>query len=193
MQYLPLIHIAIIALSNILVQYPFVILDFHTTWGAFTFPMIFILTDMTVRMLGPVHARSVVLKAMIPGLIISYVVTTLFANQGLWNLLAFRVAIASFTGYLLGQLLDIVVFQKLRAKSKWWLAPTASSLLGNIIDTYAFFFLAFYKCSDAVLSAYWPEIAFVDFCFKFIISILCFVPMYGVALKYLIKKSFATN
>lgn len=194
-KYLPLIHIAIIAISNVLVQYPFKVFGFHTTCAIFTFPMIFLITDVTVRILGSAEARRVVLKSMLPGLIISYLLATLFSKSSdIINILAIRVAIGSFTGYLLGQLLDIMVFQRFRVNAKWWLAPTASSLVGNIVDTYSFMFVAFYYCSDPVLSAHWPEIAFIDFVFKFLVSIFCFIPMYGITINYFTKKfKFATT
>ena len=166
----------------------------HTTWGVFTYPLIFIITDLTVRISSAGLARRVVLRALIPGLLVSYFLTTLFSNHfdsaGLFHLntFAFRIALASFSAYLVGQLLDISVFQSLRKTQRWWVAPTASSLLGNTLDTFWFFFIAFYQSSDPFFAAHWFEIAMVDLGFKLSFSLLSFIPLYGVLLKWLSQK-----
>lgn len=174
-------HVFLIAISNILVQYPFMVFGVHTTWGAFTYPLIFIITDLTVRLLGRDIARSIIFKAMIPGLIISYLLNSSF--------LALRIAFACFTAYTVGQLLDITVFQYFRNNNKWWVAPLASLTVGNILDTFIFFFLAFYHCTDHTLSSHWPEIAMVDTAFKLLISTVCFLPVYGVVLSNLQRRA----
>jgi len=184
----------IIALSNILVQFPCTIFGWHTTLGAFSYPLVFIVTDLTVRLAGPQTARNVVFKAMLPGLLISYILSNGFAqgfgfsNLLALNVMALRIAFASFLAYILGQLLDILVFQRLRKNYRWWLAPGASSIMGNIFDTYCFFSVAFYQSSDWFMRTHWIEIATVDLAFKILISLLSFVPIYGMLLKIFASK-----
>jgi len=189
-------HIVIICASNYLVQLPFTVFGWHTTWGAFSFPFVYLATDLTVRIFGQGNARRIIFKAMIPALFVSYFIGVLF-QQGLfngvealaeYNSFVFRIAFASFAAYLFGQLLDIKVFDKLRSTKQWWVAPMASTLLGNLLDTFIFFGLAFYASSDAFMSANWPEIAMIDYGFKLIVSLLLFLPAYGVLLKILEKQ-----
>ena len=107
-------HIAIVIASNYLVQLPINLLGFHSTWGAFSFPFIFLATDLTVRLIGKAEARRVITRAMLPALVASYVVGVLFhegrfngwAALGDFNTFVFRIAFASFAAYVLGQLLD---------------------------------------------------------------------------------------
>ncbi|CDZ76098.1 Inner membrane protein YhhQ [Legionella massiliensis] len=188
--WLALAHILLICLSNTLVQYPFVLFGFHTTWGAFSYPLIFILTDLTTRLFGQEKARKIIFLAMFPGLICSYLISNFFSygNVFVANVFALRIALASFCAYVLGQLLDIIVFQRLRENSKWWVAPSVSNIFGNLLDTYVFFFTAFYQCSNAFLSAHWPEIAMIDLLFKISISLLTFVPLYGIVLQLILRK-----
>ncbi|HIF9224923.1 TPA: 7-cyano-7-deazaguanine/7-aminomethyl-7-deazaguanine transporter [Photobacterium damselae] len=196
LSYLVLFHLLVIASSNYLVQLPFTVFGFHTTWGAFTFPFIFLATDLTVRILGAPMARKTVLMVMMPALVISYILSVLFfqgeyqglAHLGEFNLFVARIAIASFMAYLLGQILDVSVFNRLRQLKQWWIAPTCSTIFGNAIDTLAFFSIAFYQSPDAFMAANWTEIALVDYSFKLIISLGLFVPMYGVLLNYLVRK-----
>lgn len=160
-------HIIILCLSNTLVQYPFTLLGFNTTWGAFSYPLIFILTDLTTRLLGQKVAKRVIFIAMVPGLFCSYFISN-YSVHGTWltvNHLAFRVAFASFCAYVLGQLSDIAIFRRLCWNKAWWLAPTVSSIFGNLLDTFCFFFIAFYHGSNAFLSQHWVEIATVDLVF----------------------------
>jgi uncharacterized integral membrane protein (TIGR00697 family) len=185
---LALIHLLIIASSNYLVQIPITVFGFHATWGAFTFPLIFLATDLTVRIYGSSQARRIVFSVMLPALIISYVFSVLFHNaefQGFSKLLEFnsfvaRIAVASLIAYTVGQLLDVYVFQKLRQNKKWWLAPAISSVLGGFIDTLLFFFIAFYQSVDGFMATNWAEIAAVDYVFKLLVSLILFVPIYGV-------------
>lgn len=190
MMYLALLHIVIIAITNVAVQYPLIVFGFHGTWGAFTYPLIFIITDLTVRLVGSSLARKTVLLAMLPGLLVSYWLANWFSpthDLFAWNILAFRVATASFAAYVVGQLLDIFVFQRFRIRRQWWVAPSLSGLVGNSVDTYIFFFFAFYQSSNAFFAGHWPEIALVDLVFKLTISFLSFIPLYGL----LINKIFA--
>ncbi|ABV34741.1 conserved hypothetical protein [Shewanella sediminis HAW-EB3] len=189
-------HILIICASNYLVQLPFQIFELHTTWGAFSFPFVYLATDLTVRIFGQSAARRIILKAMIPALLISYLMGVIFHQgsfQGFtalseFNNFVFRIAFASFAAYLIGQLMDITVFAKLRNTQSWWVAPAASTLIGNLVDTLVFFSLAFYASSDSFMAAHWPEIASVDYGFKLIVSLGLFLPAYGVLLKVLERK-----
>ncbi|EOF4702371.1 MAG: 7-cyano-7-deazaguanine/7-aminomethyl-7-deazaguanine transporter [Klebsiella huaxiensis] len=194
--WLSLFHLLVITSSNYLVQLPISIFGFHTTWGAFSFPFIFLATDLTVRIFGAPLARRIILAVMIPALVISYGVSALF-YMGEWqgfaaltsfNLFVARIAAASFMAYALGQILDVHVFNRLRQNRRWWLAPTASTLFGNVSDTLAFFFIAFWRSPDPFMAAHWGEIAIVDYCFKVLISIVFFLPMYGMLLNMLMKK-----
>jgi uncharacterized integral membrane protein (TIGR00697 family) len=186
-------HLLIIAASNYLVQLPFTLLGFHSTWGAFSFPFIFLATDLTVRIFGAPMARFIILRAMVPALLISYVLSVLFyegAFQGFgqlaeFNLFVARIALASFIAYVLGQFLDVQVFNRLRRTRRWWIAPAASTVLGNALDTLLFFSIAFYQSPDAFMAENWVEIALVDYAFKLIISFLLFLPAYAVLLKFL--------
>jgi len=194
--WLSLFHIVIITSSNYLVQLPMSIFGFHTTWGAFTFPFIFLATDLTVRIFGAPLARRIILSVMVPALFISYVISTVtyqgewqgFAALGSFNLFVARIAVASFMAYVLGQILDVHVFNRLRQRSAWWVAPAAAMFLGNISDTLSFVFIGFYKRSAAFMANNWVEIALVDYSFKVLIRMLFFLPMYGVLLNMLLKR-----
>ncbi|WP_109078537.1 7-cyano-7-deazaguanine/7-aminomethyl-7-deazaguanine transporter [Aggregatibacter kilianii] len=201
-------HIFIITASNYLVQIPFEVhvpltlfgaqedFMFHSTWGTLTFPFIFLATDLTVRVFGAKEARWIIFVVMIPALIISYVVSTLFSDsqyQGLqaltaFNLFVFRIAVASFCAYVFGQLLDVLVFNRLRQLKTWWIAPTSSMVFGSMADTYLFFAIAFYASSDPFMAEHWMEIGFVDYLFKLFIGLLLFVPAYGVVLNMILRK-----
>ena len=194
--WLSLFHLLVITSSNYLVQLPISIFGFHTTWGAFSFPFIFLATDLTVRIFGAPLARRIIFAVMVPALVISYAISALFymgewqgfAALGTFNLFVARIAIASFMAYALGQILDVHVFNRLRQSRHWWLAPTASTLFGNISDTVAFFFIAFWRSPDPFMADHWGEIALVDYSFKVLISIIFFLPMYGVLLNMLLKR-----
>lgn len=194
--WLSLFHLLVITSSNYLVQLPISIFGFHTTWGAFSFPFIFLATDLTVRIFGAPLARRIIFAVMVPALVISYAISALFymgewqgfAALGTFNLFVARIAAASFMAYALGQILDVHVFNRLRQNRRWWLAPTASTLFGNVSDTLAFFFIAFWRSPDPFMAAHWGEIALVDYSFKVLISIIFFLPMYGVLLNMLLKR-----
>ncbi|MCI7957499.1 7-cyano-7-deazaguanine/7-aminomethyl-7-deazaguanine transporter [Klebsiella pneumoniae] len=194
--WLSLFHLLVITSSNYLVQLPISIFGFHTTWGAFSFPFIFLATDLTVRIFGAPLARRIIFAVMVPALAISYGISALFymgewqgfAALGTFNLFVARIAVASFMAYALGQILEVHVFNRLRQSRRWWLAPTASTLFGNISDTVAFFFIAFWRSPDPFMAAHWGEIALVDYSFKVLISIIFFLPMYGVLLNMLLKR-----
>lgn len=188
-------HIMVICASNYLVQLPFTVFNLHTTWGAFSFPFVYLATDLTVRIFSQRYARVIIFKAMLPALILSYLIGVLF-HQGAYqgegaltefNSFVFRISFASFAAYAVGQLLDIKVFARLREKKQWWVAPALSTLVGNFIDTLVFFSVAFYASSDAFMAQNWVEIALVDYGFKLLISLLLFLPAYGALLKCLEK------
>ena len=199
--WLVLFHIAVIASSNYLVQFPFTVVlpngfEVHSTWGALTFPFIFLATDLTVRIFGQRLARRIIFFVMLPALALSYALSVLFQNGAWtgWSALAvfvlpvFRIAVASCSAYAFGQLLDIFVFNKLRQLKSWWIAPTASTFVGNALDTLLFFGIAFAGSDDAFMAANWGHIAFVDYLFKLAVCCGLFVPAYGVALNFLTKK-----
>ncbi|QSL94760.1 7-cyano-7-deazaguanine/7-aminomethyl-7-deazaguanine transporter [Ectopseudomonas toyotomiensis] len=188
-------HILIIIASNYLVQLPITLFGWHTTWGAFSFPFIFLATDLTVRLIGKHAARVVIARVMLPALVASYVVSVLFhegafgglAMLGDFNLFVFRIAGASFLAYAFGQLLDIQVFDRLRKMRQWWVAPTASTIFGNLLDTFLFFSVAFWRSDDPFMAANWVEIATVDYVIKLAISLILFVPLYGMLLSAIVR------
>ncbi|MDN5843224.1 MAG: 7-cyano-7-deazaguanine/7-aminomethyl-7-deazaguanine transporter [Alcaligenaceae bacterium] len=189
-------HILVIIASNYLVQLPIDLFGFHSTWGAFSFPFIFLATDLTVRLIGKVQARKVIMRAMVPALIVSYIVSVLFhegvfngfAALGEFNTFVFRIAFASFAAYVLGQLLDVHVFDRMRRDYvQWWVAPAASAVLGQALDTAAFFGIAFWHSSNPFMAEHWGEIAAVDYAIKLSVSLLLFVPMYGIALNAVVR------
>lgn len=194
-------HILIITLSNYLVQLPFVLLGFNTTWGAFTFPFIFLITDLTIRLFGASFARIIIFVVMFPALTLSYFVSALF-SYGHWldfsvllegNIFVARIALASFFAYLAGQLIDVTVFNALRKKTHWWTAPSLSAVIGNMVDTAVFFSVAFYRSNQAFMASHWIEIAIVDYTFKIFIYGLFFLPLYGVMINVLLKKLTGTK
>ena len=193
-------HVIVIAASNYLVQIPFQLLGFYTTWGALSFPLIFVLTDLTVRVYGRSLARRVIVLVMFPALVLSYIVSVLFQSgawQGLdalgdFNLFVARIAFASFLAYLVGQLLDAQVFERLKTVGAWWVAPAASTLIGNAVDTALFFSVAFFRSPDPFMAANWVEIALVDYVFKLAFSLLFFLPVYKLALNRMVGRAAAS-
>jgi uncharacterized PurR-regulated membrane protein YhhQ (DUF165 family) len=174
---LAIAHVIIIALANYSVQFTGEFLGYHFTYAMFVFPFVILATDLTVRLSNQYNARMIVGVAYIPAIIISA-----------W-LADWRIGLASATAYLVGQLLDIFVFQRVRETSTaWWPAPLISTFVANIIDTYTFFFTAFHNSANEFMAANWIEVANVDLCFKIVVSILLFLPAYGVLLKYLMSR-----
>lgn len=205
---LVLFHIFIIAASNYLVQIPFEIrlpltvlgvvedFSFHSTWGTLTFPFIFLATDLTVRVFGAALARRIIFAVMFPALAVSYGVSTLFSDsqyQGLqalstFNGFVFRIAVASFSAYVFGQLLDVLVFNRLRRLKTWWIAPGSSMIFGSMADTFIFFAVAFYASTDPFMAEHWMELGFVDYLFKLFVGVMLFVPAYGVVLNFILRR-----
>jgi hypothetical protein len=128
---------AIVVASNILVQF---LAGPWLTWGAFTYPFAFLVTDLTNRVLGASAARRVVLAGFAVGLACSFVGTQIETAAG--PLVTFRVALASGLAFLAAQLLDIAVFDRLR-RGRWWQAPLVSTMVGSSVDTALFFSVAF--------------------------------------------------
>ena len=188
-------HILIVIASNYLVQFPMQLFGWQTTWGAFSFPFIFLATDLTVRLLGKQPARRVIAYVMLPALLVSYVVSALF-QEGTFrgvaallvlNTFVLRISLASFAAYAVGQLADIQIFDRLRQLKQWWIAPTVSTVLGNMLDTFVFFSIAFWYSSNDFMAANWVEIGVVDYFIKILISLLLFIPLYGLLLNVLLR------
>jgi len=128
---------AIVVASNILVQFLF---GSWLTWGAFTYPFAFLVTDLTNRLHGPAAARRVVYAGFLVGLACSLVGTQIEGAFG--PLVSIRVALGSGLAFLSAQLIDVAVFDLLRRR-RWWQAPLVSSLVGGVVDTGLFFAVAF--------------------------------------------------
>lgn len=188
-----LLMTAVVVASNILVQYPLkgelagIQLGDLLTFGAFTYPVAFLVTDLTNRQFGPKTARRVVFVGFLVGVTLSFI-----TSQP-------RIAIASGSAYLVGQLLDITVFNRLRQQS-WWKAPLAGSLFGSVLDTVIFFSLSFAPLFGFIgpnddfaitwapmLGVFPPEIprwvswALGDFTVKTLMGIIMLLP-YGAAM-----------
>lgn len=172
--------IVIVVSANILVQHPvhFWGLADHLTWGGLTYPISFLVTDLTNRHFGPHRARKVVVAGFFIGVLVSFVLATP------------RIALASGLAFLIGQLLDIGVFNRLR-RLEWWRAPLLGSLMGSAIDTALFFSIAFYgieamsvsvKFFGAVTMPLWVSLGLTDFLVKIVIALVALLP-YGVLLK----------
>lgn len=174
---LMLIHLFIIGLSNYLVQFPQQLFGVNFVYAMFTFPLILVATDLTIRLTNKHQARYVIALAYLPAILISSYIAD-------W-----RIGIASATAYAIGQFFDVTVFQRIRESFKaWWAAPLAAGIFANIIDTYVFFGTAFIGSSNEFMAANWFNIATVDVVFKIIISTLIVLPIYGVLLNHLQKK-----
>jgi len=149
---------AVVCASNYLVQFPLPLLPDWLTWGALTYPFAFLVTDLTNRLAGPACARRAVISGFALGVTLSVITATP------------RIALASGTAFLLGQLLDIGLFNRLRQQS-WWKAPLLSSALGSILDTATFFSLAF-----AGTDTPWLQLGFGDLCVKLSFALLLLAP-----------------
>ncbi len=128
---------AIVLASNILVQFLF---GDWLTWGAFTYPLAFLVTDLMNRLYGAGPARQVVFAGFIVGVFCSLVGTQIMGEFG--PLVTFRIAIGSGLAFLTAQLMDVAIFDKMRS-GRWWSAPLVSSVVGSSVDTAIFFSIAF--------------------------------------------------
>ena len=184
---LVLFHVAVITVSNALVAIPVEMFGFKLTWAAFTFPLVVLATDLTVRMLGKSLARGTI-AASYPLAIIASISEVI--AEGAPTSVAMRIGFASATAYAIGTLLDVYVFQYLREKwsKQWWLAPAISTVFANVIDTYTFFGVAFHQSADEYMSANWIEIAGTQTLIKIVVGLILFLPAYGVLLSFLKNK-----
>ncbi|MDP5308512.1 queuosine precursor transporter [Paracoccus spongiarum] len=183
-RYLPgiLAMAAIVVASNILVQ--FVIGDW-LTWGAFTYPFAFLVTDVMNRVHGAAAARRVVLSGFLVGVACSLIAAGLDKTT-------LRIATASGLAFLTAQMLDVAIFDRLRQR-RWWVAPLASTLLGSALDTALFFAIAFAAwlpadantgwANEAVpllgygpVTMLWVSLAFADWLVKLCLALLALVP-----------------
>ncbi len=183
---LMLAHVIIIAISNYLVQFKISIAGNPLAVAAFTFPLVVVLTDLTVRMLGKETGRAVITLAFVPAIIASILVVGLGGAP--WST-AFRIGLGSGVAYFVSNLLDVYVFQYFREKYRtWWIAPSLSAVVSTFIDTYAFFFTAFYKGANEFMAANWHVVATNNSISKIIVSLLVILPAYGVLLGYLQRR-----
>ena len=157
----------VVVLSNYLVQFPvnYAGLQDIFTYGAFSYPIAFLITDLTNRRYGKIVARKIVYIGFILG-----VTLTLYFSTDFSNLISKRIAIGSGTAFLIAQLLDVQVFDRLR-KKVWFVAPLASSLIGSCIDTFLFFSIAFYGTE-----VNWITLSFGDLTVKIFVALTMLVP-----------------
>ena len=188
---LVILHVGVIVVSNALVAIPVEILGIKLTWAAFTFPIVVVATDLTIRLLGKQIARSTIAVAY-PFAILGSIAVVM--AEGAPTSVALRIGFASATAYAIGTLLDVYVFQHIREKysQNWWLAPAVSTVAANIIDTYSFFYVAFSGSANEYMAANWMEIAGSQTVLKIFVGLIVFLPAYGLLLnrlqlKYKIK------
>ncbi|MBT5295798.1 MAG: queuosine precursor transporter [Octadecabacter sp.] len=156
----------VVVTSNILVQ--FLILDGLLTWGAFTYPLAFLVTDVMNRVYGASTARRVVLIGFVVGVVCSLIGSQIMIQGDGFEFpaVALRVAIGSATAFLVAQLIDVAIFQRLRGGT-WWKAPLTSTLVGSTIDTALFFTIAFSAtvsfgaAADGEVSWAWDAVPFL--------------------------------
>jgi len=157
----------IVALSNYLVQFPIKYLNLQDlfTYGAFSYPVAFLITDLANRSYGKIIARKIVYIGFVLGLVL-----TLYFSTDFSNLISKRIATGSGIAFLTAQLLDVQVFDKLR-KKVWYVAPLVSSLIGSLIDTFLFFSIAFYGTG-----VNWIMLSIGDLLVKVFIALLMLIP-----------------
>ena len=196
---LVILHTLVIAVSNYLVTIRFDLFpgadlpifgSFPLAAAAFTFPIVVVATDLTVRMVGKEAGRAVVAMAIIPAIVASVLVLLALGDPH-----AFRVGFASGTAYAIGTMLDVYVFQAIREKysKAWWAAPAISTIAANIIDTYSLFYVAFAGSLDAEgnlswIGANWHVVAQNNTLTKIVVGLIVFLPAYGILLNRLQKK-----
>jgi len=183
---LVILHISIITISNVLVSIPIEVYGFKITWAAFSFPLVVVATDLTIRLIGKVMAQKTITFSF-PFAIISSVLILYLENNPVS--LALRIGVASGLAYAIGVLIDIHAFQFIRQKySSWWIAPSLSTIVSNVIDSYTFFFTAFYNSDDSYMAQNWLEIAGTQTVLKILIGLIFFLPTYGILLNYFSKR-----
>ena len=184
--YLVLFQIVVITVSNFLVSIPIELLNLKLTWSAFSFPLVVLAIDLTIRILGKSIARATIAISY-PFAIISSIGVLLIEGSSVNE--ALRIGFASASAYGISTLLDVYIFQVIREKYKyWWLAPSVSTVFANVIDTFVFFYAAFYNSTDDYMKENWTEIAVNQSFIKIVIGLLFFLPFYGILLNYLMKK-----
>ena len=157
----------VVIASNYLVQFPvrFYNLENLLTYGAFSYPITFLITDLANRAFGKNKARYIVLVGFLIGIIL-----TLFVSTNFSDVISIRIAIGSATAFFVAQNLDINIFDKLRKKI-WYVAPMTSSIIGSVIDTFLFFSIAFYGTDIP-----WFTLALGDLTVKLIVALIMLVP-----------------
>jgi len=158
---------AVVLASNYLVQFPikYYGLEKVLTYGAFSYPIAFLITDLTNRSYGKVIARKIVYIGFVIGIIFTLLFSTNFAD-----LISVRIAIGSGTAFLVAQLLDVQIFDKLR-KKKWFVAPLTSSFIGSTVDTFLFFSISFYATGIP-----WITLSFGDLAVKIFVALVMLIP-----------------
>ena len=172
--FLSLLMGVIVLLSNYLVQFPInkYGLENILTYGAFSYPVAFLVTDLANRSFGKSVAKKIVYFGFTTG-----VLFTLFFSTNFENLISIRIAIGSGTAFIVAQLLDVQIFDRLR-KKRWFIAPLTSSLIGSITDTFLFFSISFYGTDMP-----WVTLAIGDLAVKIIVALIMLIPfrmMFGV-------------
>jgi len=158
---------AVVLTSNYLVQFPIKHygLEEILTYGAFSYPIAFLITDLANRSYGKLVARKIVYIGFIIGIFF-----TLFFSTNFSDLISLRIAIGSGTAFMFAQLLDIQIFDKLR-KKKWFVAPLTSSFIGSAVDTFLFFSISFYGTGMP-----WVTLSFGDLAVKILVALLMLIP-----------------
>ncbi len=158
---------AIVLASNYLVQFPikYYSLEEILTYGAFSYPIAFLITDLANRSYGKLVARKIVYIGFAIG--ISF---TLLFSTNFTDLISLRIAIGSGIAFLIAQLLDVQIFDKLR-KRDWFIAPLTSSLIGSTVDTFLFFSISFYSTGVP-----WVTLALGDLVVKILVAIIMLIP-----------------
>lgn len=188
---LVLFHTLVIAVSNFLVTFNFELFGHPLTYAAFTFPLVIVATDLTVRLIGKSAGRAVVALSYIPAIVVSVLVILL---EGAPASVAMRIGFASGTAYLVGTMLDVYVFQYVRERfTAWYWAPALSMIAANFIDTFTFFYVGFAGGADQFMSENWHVVAFNQTITKMIIGWIVFLPAYGLLLSMLQKKFVIGN
>ena len=164
---LSLVMGAVVLASNYLVQFPvkYYGLEEILTYGAFSYPIAFLITDLANRSYGKLIARNIVYIGFIIGISFTLLFSTNFAD-----LISIRIAIGSGTAFLVAQLLDVQIFDKLRKKD-WFIAPLTSSIIGSTVDTFLFFSISFYATGVP-----WLTLAFGDLLVKFTVTLIMLLP-----------------
>ena len=153
--------------SNYLVQFPikYYGLEEILTYGAFSYPIAFLITDLANRSYGKLVARKIVYVGFAIGISFTLIFSTNFAD-----LISVRIAIGSGTAFLVAQLLDVQIFDQLR-KRKWFIAPLTSSLIGSTIDTFLFFSISFYATGIP-----WVTLSLGDLAVKILVALVMLIP-----------------